>query len=193
MELQRLRVLRRKQIILLNGTYVLVLGIYTCLLSVFPPTISAMFQGIASLSLLGVILSIFRQRSSRWWFKLFPFMQEIHEYEQVKLNRQQTKLQKSIIVSNLLQAGLFFWLSLQAPTDQTLELSKLGPLLLGIIMVALLVVINLSLFRHIKRVDHDSAEQLRHYAWKTWIFAIIASVITVLVMFFLTIIIVTHS
>ncbi|MGD8191376.1 hypothetical protein ACQCN2_15455 [Brevibacillus ginsengisoli] len=193
MDVQRLKLLRRKQFVFINISIVLAMGLLMLFIGTMAPSLPTFYRLIAAVTLLGICGRFFKQRLSKWWFKLFPFMQELDEYEKIKLNKQQRKMETSVLISNLLQAGLFIWLSFQVSSNQTFDLRGMGVSFWVLPLCVVLIIVNLSLLRHAKLVDHGSSEKLKNYFFKSWVFAIILGLLAVPLIFSLILFTLFHS
>ncbi|WP_456276762.1 hypothetical protein [Bacillus sp. AK128] len=173
MQPTELRNMRVKQILLTNGLIVVGTILLFMVISVFTVKFSIFFLIMASLILIQGILGLLKGESTK---SIFPIFEQVAIYEKEKMGREWSKQRKSAYVWNLLLSGLLF---LQAYWNRdSTDIFKLEPMFFSIMISIVIIMINISILIHIRKVDRSNSQtDLKGYTWKSNLIAIVFGIL----------------
>ena len=174
MELVTLKKLRKKQFIALNCGSIIGLVFFFLLLYVgIPLNKMLLFLGIIIL-----IIAIFKNKYISYIFKIFPYKEKLFLYEKNKLGREWYRLNK---MNNIATVVLGIVSLLQGIISDDAVIS-FDVLIISIIISPLfLILINCSLYFHIKKIDNAGSSSFNGYTKKRLVLSILAAIVYVVI------------
>jgi hypothetical protein len=173
MEHPDIKKLRIKQVVSMNILYIVCFTALFVVVNTYGLTLQGLFLIVAILVLLQTVMIIIRMKSSRI---IIPIIDEAVQYEKMKMGNEWFKQQRVGITMNLFySAFLFFMVFIQPSSPATpINLSSLD---YSVIIAFTLLIINLSMIMHIRKVDRSAAPaDLRGYTMKTTFMAVLAGI-----------------
>lgn len=185
MEPKELSIMRMKQVILTNGLLLNAVIIFFVIINVFKVTFAHFFFVLGVVMFIQGILGFIKGNSTK---SIIPFFEQVAIYEKTKMGSEWYIQRKTGFIWTLILSGLmflqFYWH--QNSTEITFQID---PVFMLIMVIFLLVVVNINLIIHFRKVDRStSILELEGYTWKSNLIAVAAGIV-----FALVIIVVTFS
>ncbi|MFD2679150.1 hypothetical protein [Bacillus seohaeanensis] len=180
MEPKELGNMRLKQLTISNVLIVIPIIIFFILISVFTITFAHIFFVLGVILLIQGVLGFIKGDSTR---SIIPTFEKVAIYEKQKMGNEWYKQRKVGYVWQLILSSLLFLQSYlnQDSTDNGFQIEFM---FMFIITFFILVMINISLVIHFRKVDHATKElDFKGYTWKSNLIAIAVGVVFALVMF----------
>ncbi|MDR3539749.1 MAG: hypothetical protein P4L69_02100 [Desulfosporosinus sp.] len=173
---QELKKLRNKQIVIQNSLYVLcVILITLCLIKVNSLKEFSLMTG--AICLISLVMSLITRKRGEFIEIIVPAMKPLFEYEREKLGVEYKKLKKRQIVCLVILTVMMFFEGIIFPNNGAIVHGM--PVLYYWLPMSLLmfVVLNISSYFHIKKVDKSNLEELKGYANRTMLYGIITGIV----------------
>ncbi|MFD1738055.1 hypothetical protein ACFSCX_16085 [Bacillus salitolerans] len=170
MEQKDILKMRIHQIMITNALILLVLLCYFSAISVLEITQTQLFLILGAMILVQSIVAFVRRNSTK---SIFPIFEKVNVYEKKKMGPEWFKQRKLNAYTTLFLSGIMFF---QAYLNRASTYSAF-PFELGFIVFIifiLLIVLNLGMFLHIRKVDkHQSPEEFKGYTQNSIILGVI--------------------
>ncbi|MDR3585454.1 MAG: hypothetical protein P4L59_09035 [Desulfosporosinus sp.] len=173
---QELKKLRNKQIVIQNILYVLgVILVTLCLMKVNSFKEFSLMAGV--ICLISLIMSLITRKRGEIIEIIVPAMKPLFEYEREKLGIEYKKLKTRQIVCLVILTVMMFFEGVIIPNNGVIVHGK--PVLYYWLPMSLLmfVVLNISAYFHIKKVDKSNLAELKGYADRTMLYGVIAGIV----------------
>jgi hypothetical protein len=181
MEANRLKQLRKKQMLFLNGVLVLALLVLFGVIVGVEPSATDVYRVLSVLMIGFVLIELF----SMLWperFKFFAgpsFMQELLAYEREKLGKQQDNKARIIRVGLQLFLASQFLVYSVTRANKPMVIDDMAAFLKFYIPVNLviLLVLNLSILYRSYSIDHAGSDQLRWHTLQMLVAGVVLGVL----------------
>lgn len=183
MEPQELSNIRLKQVAVTNGLIVTAILIFFIVTNVFTFTFAHYFLFLGVLILIQAIFGFIKGDSTK---SFIPIFEKVAIYEKQKMGSEWYKQRKVGYIWNLILSGLMFLQSYwnRGSTDNIFQIE---PVFMFIMVFFLLVMINISLIIHFRKVDRSTSElDMKGYTWKSNLIAVAVGIVFALLMFVIT-------
>ena len=169
-----IKMMRVKQILVTNGILLITLPIIFSMIFFLEISMSTYFFILAFLVLIQAAAGVVRGYSTK---SIIPIFEQVATYEKEKMGIEWKKQRKSSIVSSFIVSIVMFlnWLmSLESPSNMV----ELDFSFILIISVILIVLINIGLLVHIRKVDGSNSQQdMKGYTLKTNLIGIVIGIV----------------
>ncbi|WP_141769922.1 hypothetical protein [Bacillus massilinigeriensis] len=176
MDPKELSNMRLKQVAVTNGIFLIAFIILFVVTSVFTITTSQFNIVLGAVLLLQSIYGLIKGETTK---SLIPIFERVANYEKQKMGREWNKQQK---VNNISRLILSFFLFFQAYslTDNIFEFDYM---IMFIMTFFILVLINISLIYHFRKVDRSTSEaDLKGYTRDSYFFGIVLAIVFLFLM-----------
>ena len=164
MEQKELSNMRLKQVAMTNVILLITLIIFFIIINVFSITFAYFFLVLGVLLFFQAIFGFFKGDSTK---SIITFFEKVAIYEKQKLGSEWYKQRKVGYIWNLILSGLMF-LQFYWNHNSTDNIFQIEPLFMSIIVFLLLVIVNINLIIHFRKVDRSNFESdLKGYTWKS--------------------------
>ena len=175
MENSRLKVLRRKQFIEYNISFIVGLLLFFLLLYVG----IALNKFMIFFSVLLFSIVIFKSKYNKYIFRVFPYKEELFLYEKNKLGKEWYSFNRTNNVATIV-LGIVSLLQSILAKDTVISIKVLKILI--IISPLYLILLNSSLYFHIKKIDNGGNSSFVGYTKKRLILSILAGIVFVIIL-----------
>ncbi|SPF43926.1 conserved membrane hypothetical protein [Candidatus Desulfosporosinus infrequens] len=129
-----------------------------------------------AICLISLIMSLITRKRGEIIELIVPAMKPLFEYEREKLGIEYKKLKKRQIVCLVILTVMMFFEGIIIPNNGIINHGK--SILYHWLPMSLLmfVVLNISTYLHIKKVDKSNLEELKGYANRTMLYGVIAGI-----------------
>ncbi len=183
MESTELSKMRLKQVAVTNVLILTAMIIFFTITNVFTITFGHFFLVLGVLMLIQGVFGFIKGDSTK---SIIPIYERVAIYEKQKMGSEWYKLRKVGYVWNLILSCLLFFQSYWS-RDTTDNVFQIDLMFMFIMTFFLLVMINISLIIHFRKVDRSILElDLKGYTWKSNLIAIAVGIVFALVMFIIT-------
>ena len=183
MESTELSNMRLKQVAVTNGLILTVMIIFFIITNVFAITFAHFFLVLGVLVLIQGVFGFIKGDSTK---SIIPIFEKVAIYEKQKMGSEWYKQRKVSYVWNLILSCLLF-LQSYWNRDSTDNVFQIELMFMFIMTFFLLVMINISLVIHFRKVDRSTSElDMKGYTWKSNLIAVAVGIVFALVMFFIT-------
>src|SRR5690606_12500599 len=169
-----IKMMRVKQILVTNGILLITLPLIFSMIFFLEISMSTYFFILAFLVLIQAAAGVVRGYSTK---SIIPIFEQVATYEKEKMGIEWKKQRKSSIVSSFIVSIVMFlnWLmSLESPSNMV----ELDFSFILIISVILIVLINIGLLVHIRKVDGSNSQQdMKGYTLKTNLIGIVIGIV----------------
>jgi hypothetical protein len=184
MESIELSNMRLKQVAVTNGLILAAMIIFFTITNVFTITFAHFFLVLGVLMLIQGVFGLIKGDSPK---SIIPIFEKVAFYEKQKMGSEWYKQRKVGYVWNLLLSCLLF-LQSYWNRDSTDNVFGIELMFMFIMTFFLLVMINISLIIHFRKVDRSTSESdMKGYTWKSNLIAVAVGIIFALIMVFITI------
>ncbi|KUP06298.1 hypothetical protein Q75_09165 [Bacillus coahuilensis p1.1.43] len=157
MESQEVKEMRRKQIVVTNSLILLLVSIMTVCLWIFPVTIFQMQIFLAALMFGLATVRMVRRNST---YSIIPLFEKVAKYEKQKMGEEWRKQQLTGVIGRYI-LGVVLVIQSYLNRNTTEKFMNLNLELLGFMLTFIfffLIILNVSLFFHIRKVDRAKTE-----------------------------------
>ncbi len=160
--MENIKLLRRKQIIWTNLSVIIVFIFFFMFISF----VKSMFYYYLLISTFLFISAIFIFISVKYNYSLFEWSRKLQAYEKEKLGKGWVRSRYIASIYTFLMAIYFIWQAYGTRTYQPdFNPDHIFKSMFIVIGITVLVVLNISLFSHIKKIDRTPTVQKGYY-WK---------------------------
>ena len=185
MEPKELSNMRLKQVAMTNGILLITLIIFFIMINVFNITFAHFFLVLGVVLFFQAIFGFFKGDSTK---SIIPIFEQVAIYEKQKMGSEWYKQRKVGYIWSLILSGLMF-LQFYWNHNSTDNIFQIEPVFMSIMVFLLLVIVNINLIIHIRKVDRSTSESdLKGYTWKSNLIGVVVGIV-----FALIIIVVTFS
>ncbi|MEH7235635.1 hypothetical protein [Bacillus sp. JJ1562] len=180
-EIHKMRV---NQILLINGTMLIVLILFFTIINVFTIRFPHFFFALAVFILIQSIYGFVKGDSTK---SFIPILEKVATYEKQKMGDEWSKIRKvgngwSFVLSIVMFSQFYMSLSFEDNTFQ------FDPVIMLMMTLMILVGTNIAMLVHIRKVDRSTSESdMKGYTWKSNLLGAVFGVVFGLVIFVLTI------
>lgn len=182
MEANDLRNMRVKQFNITNGLILTAFTLYYIIINVLDVTFTQFFFVLGIVLLIQSVYSLIKGKNTR---SFIPIYEQVAIYEKQKMGSEWYKQRKVANVWNLILSGYMFLQSywhLDSP-----GVFKIDFIFMFILTVCILVMVNIGLIIHIRKVDRSTSEQdMKGYTWKSNLIGVVIGVVLGLAMIVIT-------
>lgn len=183
METRELKNMRLKQVVITNGILLTAIIIFFLIISVFTITVARVFLVLGVLVLIQGVFGLIRGESTKSIISIF---EKVAIYEKQKMGSEWYKQRKVNYVWNLI-FSCFLFLQSYWNRDSPDNVFQMELMFLFIMTFILLVMINISLIIHFRKVDRSTSElDMKGYTWKSNLIGVAVGIVFALVMFVVT-------
>lgn len=183
MEPKEISDMRLKQVAVTNGLTLIVLIIFFIMISVFTISFVHFFFVLGVLMLLQVIIGLLKRDSTK---SLIPILEKVAIYEKQKMGSEWYKQRKVSYVWYLILSGLMFTQSYWN-RDSTDNNFQIEPVFMFIMVFFLLIMVNISLIIHFRKVDSSTSESdMQGYTWKSNLIGVVVGIVFAFILFVIT-------
>jgi hypothetical protein len=184
METTELRNMRLKQVATTNGLMVAAMIIFYIVTNVFTMTFTYFFFVLGVIVLIQAVFGLIKGDSVK---SFIPIFEKVAIYEKQKMGSEWYKQRKVNNIWNLLFSGLMFLQSYWNRNSPD-NIFHTEFMFMFIMTFFLLVMINVSLIIHFRKVDQSTSElDMKGYTWKTNLIAFAIGIVFTLAVFVMTI------
>lgn len=171
MNVQNVKRIRRKQIIIINGFIVAAIMLTLSIIRLYPVTVTQVYLWIGIILLLQATTSIIKINSTK---SFIPVFQEVAIYEKEKMGNEWKKQRKVNNIWRIVASGLLFLSAyLSRESIEILYEPALFPIYVVIAIIAM-ALINVTFYLHIRKVDGaNSSADLEGYTKESNITSIV--------------------
>lgn len=176
--------LRLKQVAVTNGIILTVMMTFFIIITVFTITFTQFYIVLGILILVQAIFGLIKGDSTKSFISVF---EKVAIYEKQKMGREWYKQRRVGYIWNLILSGLMF---LQAywNLDTPENVFQIDLMFMFIITFFLLLLINISMIIHFRKVDNSTSElDIKGYTWKSNLIAVAVGFVFAIIMIFVTI------
>lgn len=180
MEPTELSNMRLKQVAVTNGLILTAIITFFIITNVFTITFADFFLVLGALILIQGVFGLIKGDSPK---SLIPIFEKIAIYEKQKMGSEWYKQRKVGYIWNLVLSGLMFLQSYwnRDSVDNTFQIDLM---FMFIMTFFLLVLINISLIIHFRKVDRSTSElDMKGYTWKSNLIGVAVGIVFALIMF----------
>ena len=184
MESTELSNMRLKQVAVTNGLILTAMIIFFTIINVFTIAFAHYFLVLGVLVLIQGVFGFIKGDSTK---SIIPIFEKVAIYEKQKMGSEWYKQRKVGYVWNLILSCLLL-LQSYWNRDSTDNVFQIDLMFMFIMTFFLLVMINISLIIHFRKVDRSTSElDMKGYTWKSNLIAVAVGIVFALVMFVITI------
>ena len=183
MESTELSNMRLKQVAVTNGLILTAMIIFFTIIYVFTIAFAYFFLVLGVLVFIQGVFGFIKGDSTK---SIIPIFEKVAIYEKQKMGSEWYKQRKVGYVWNLVLSCLLLLQSYwnRDSTDNVFQVDLMFMLIMTFI---LLVMINISLIIHFRKVDHSTSElDMKGYTWKSNLIAVALGIVFALVMIVIT-------
>ena len=175
--------MRLKQVAVTNGLILTAMIIFFTIINVFTIAFANFFLVLGVLVFIQGVFGLIRGDSTK---SIFPIFEKVAIYEKQKMGSEWYKQRKVGYVWNLILSCLLL-LQSYWNRDSTDNVFQIDLMFMFILAFFLLVMINISLIIHFRKVDRSASElDMKGYTWKSNLIAVSVGIVFVLIMFVIT-------
>ena len=183
MESTELSNMRLKQVAITNGLILTAMIIFFTIINVFTITFAHYFLVLGVLVLIQGVFGFIKGDSTK---SIIPIYEKVAIYEKQKMGSEWYKQRKVGYVWNLILSCLLL-LQSYWNRDSTDNVFQIDLMFMFIMTFFLLVMINISLVIHFRKVDRSTSElDMKGYTWKSNLIAVAVGIVFTLVMIVIT-------
>ena len=183
MESTELSNMRLKQVAVTNGLILTAMIIFFIITNVFTITFAHFFLVLGVLVFIQGVFGLIRGDSTK---SIIPIFEKVAIYEKQKMGSEWYKQRKVGYVWNLVLSCLLL-LQSYWNRDSTDNVFQIDLMFMFIMTFFLLVMINISLIIHFRKVDRSTSElDMKGYTWKSNLIAVAVGIVFALVMIVIT-------
>lgn len=173
---QDLKKLRNKQIVIQNIMYVLIIILIASLL-IFVKSLKAFSFMAAVICLSSFIISLIMRKRGELVEIIVPSMKPLFDYEREKLGVEYWKLKNRQLVSQALLTVMMVFQGIITPNNSPIAYEKPDLYFLLPIALVMFLILNISAYFHIKKVDKGNTVELKGYANRTLLYGILGGIV----------------
>jgi len=184
MKPNEIRNMRWKQVAVLNGMFLSVMILYFVITKLFVVKLAHFFLVLSVVILIQGIFGLIKGDSTK---SIIPIFEKVAIYEKQHMGSEWDKQRKVSYIWNLVLSVILFLQSLShwGYPERVFQIEVKFMMMLTIV---LLILINISLFIHIKKVDRaTSVQDLKGYTWKSNVISIVIGVVFAFVLIIISI------
>ena len=183
MESTELSNMRLKQVAVTNGLILTAMIIFFTIINVFTIAFAYYFLVLGVLVFIQGVFGFIKGDSTK---SIIPIFEKVAIYEKQKMGSEWYKQRKVGYVWNLVLSCLLL-LQSYWNRDSTDNVFQVDLMFMLIMTFFLLVMINISLIIHFRKVDHSTSElDMKGYTWKSNLIAVTLGIVFALVMIVIT-------
>ena len=183
MESTELSNMRLKQVAVTNGLILTAIIIFFIVTNVFTIKFAQFFFVLGVIILIQSIFGFIKGDSTK---SFIPIFEKVAIYEKQKMGSEWYKQRKVSYIWNLILSGIMFLQSYwyRDSTDNTFQIE---PVLMFIMVFFLLIMVNISLVIHFRKVDRSTSESdMKGFTWQSNLIGVVIGIVFVLIMFVIT-------
>ena len=183
MESTELSNMRLKQVAVTNGLILTAIIIFFIVTNVFTIKFAQFFLVLGVIILIQSIFGFIKGDSTK---SFIPIFEKVAIYEKQKMGSEWYKQRKVSYIWNLILSGIMFLQSYwyRDSTDNTFQIE---PVLMFIMVFFLLIMVNISLVIHFRKVDRSTSESdMKGFTWQSNLIGVAIGIVFVLIMFVIT-------
>ncbi len=183
MESTELSNMRLKQVAVTNGLILTAIIIFFIVTNVFTIKFAQFFFVLGVIILIQSIFGFIKGDSTK---SFIPIFEKVAIYEKQKMGSEWYKQRKVSYIWNLILSGIMFLQSYwyRDSTDNTFQIE---PVLMFIMVFFLLIMVNISLVIHFRKVDRSTSESdMKGFTWQSNLIGVAIGIVFVLIMFVIT-------
>jgi hypothetical protein len=183
LDVNEVKKMRVKQFNVTNVLILAVLALYYVIMNVLNVTFTQLFIVIGVMLLIQSVYGLIKGDNPK---SFIPIFEKIAIYEKQKMGREWVKQRRMSYVWNLILSGYMF---LQAYWHQVSpNVLKIDFFLMMLVTISILIVVNIGLVIHIRKVDSSTSENdMKGYTWKSNLIALVIGAVLGVAMFVMTI------
>jgi hypothetical protein len=157
----------------MNTLCVVSFAVFFIIINRYGLTLNRFFLIVAIIVLFQTVMTVIRMNSSR---VLVPIIDEVRLYEKQRMGNEWFKQKRVATFMNLFYSGLLFFIVFIPSSSSAIQMN-LSFVDYSVISVVSLLIINLSMIIHIRKVDRSSTPaDLKGYTMKSTFMALLAGV-----------------
>lgn len=184
MEPRELSTMRLKQVAVLNGMLLTVMILYFMMTKLLTIKFAHLYLVLGVWVLIQGVFGLVKGDSTK---SIIPILEKVAIYEKQKMGNEWYKQRKVSNVWNIVFSGFLLWQS-YLNWGYTERVFQIEMMFMTMIPCLLLVMLNVSLYIHIRKVDRANSQlEMKGYTWKSNLIAVVVGFIFAFVMIFVTI------
>lgn len=183
MEQKELSNLRLRQTAATNGLILIAIFILYIVTNIFTVRFGQFFFVLGGLILIQAVFGFIKGDSTK---SLIPIFEKVAIYEKQKMGSEWYKQRKVSYIWNIILSFLMF-LQSYWQRDSTENIFQIDLFLMSIILFFLLIMINIGLIIHFRKVDNSvSVQEMKGYTWKSNLIAVAIGIVFTIIMIVIT-------
>lgn len=179
MEPKELMNMRLKQVAVLNGMLLTAMILYFMITKLFTITFAHFYLVLGVWVLIQGVFGLVKGDSTK---SIIPILEKIAIYEKQKMGNEWYKQRKVSYIWNIVFSGFLFWQS-YLNWGYTERVFQIEMMFMTMIPLLLLVMLNVSLYIHIRKVDRANSQlEMKGYTLKSNLIAVVVGIVFAFVM-----------
>ncbi|MCP3030111.1 hypothetical protein LF817_02015 [Halobacillus sp. A1] len=181
MSYAEIKLMRKKQFLTTNILFSSMMAAYFIFISVVPLTFRVLFLSLGCLFLLQTIYGYIKKSSG----SPIPIFKKVEAYEKEKLGKEWDVQKKVDSGINLFLSGFMFFQAFFIMRETTRV--NIDYQIMAVLYIVFLLVVNLSLYFHVKKIDGAESGELQGYTKKSNVYGVLFGILLAAVLFLLLI------